>query len=216
MIYSNLNKRIFTSIILLILLYLIFKYNILLVYSVLVIGTLAILEFINIVKRIFKKKFFGNFINFFFILFVFSFSYLFLFFTMMDQIKILVFIIFLGCIASDIGGFIAGKIFKGPKLTRISPNKTISGAFGSLFLTIITMTTLFYLIKIDLKIAIIIISIITSILCQLGDLFFSYLKRKAKLKDTGKFLPGHGGVLDRLDGIFLGLPGGFISLIVFY
>ena len=68
----------------------------------------------------------------------------------------------------------------------------------------------------DLKIAIIIISIITSILCQLGDLFFSYLKRKAKLKDTGKFLPGHGGILDRLDGIFFGIPFGLISLILLF
>ena len=59
------------------------------------------------------------------------------------------------------------------------------------------------------------ISIITSISCQIGDLFFSYLKRKAKIKDTGKFLPGHGGVLDRVDGILLGFPTGLISLILF-
>ena len=78
------------------------------------------------------------------------------------------------------------------------------------------MSTLFYLIEADFKLTIVTISIVTSISCQIGDLFFSYLKRKAKLKDTGNFLPGHGGVLDRLDGIFFGLPSGFISLIIFY
>ena len=61
-----------------------------------------------------------------------------------------------------------------------------------------------------------IIAVITSAACQFGDLFFSFLKRKAKIKDTGNFLPGHGGILDRLDGIFLGLPLGYISLILFY
>ena len=63
---------------------------------------------------------------------------------------------------------------------------------------------------------ILIIAIITSIACQFGDLFFSFLKRKAKIKDTGNFLPGHGGILDRLDGIFLGIPIGFISVTIFY
>ena len=57
---------------------------------------------------------------------------------------------------------------------------------------------------------------ITSISCQLGDLFFSYLKRKAKVKDSGNFLPGHGGVLDRLDGILLGIPFGFLTLTLIF
>ena len=56
----------------------------------------------------------------------------------------------------------------------------------------------------------------TSLYCQLGDLFFSYLKRKAKLKDTGNILPGHGGVLDRLDGILFGIPLGFLTLILLF
>ena len=60
------------------------------------------------------------------------------------------------------------------------------------------------------------IGIVTSVFCQLGDLFFSYLKRKSKIKDTGNFLPGHGGVLDRIDGILLGIPFGFITLTVLF
>tara|TARA_S200000501_G_C20276088_1_gene505030 strand:+ start:164 stop:511 length:348 start_codon:yes stop_codon:yes gene_type:complete len=114
------------------------------------------------------------------------------------------------------GGFIFGKIFKGPKLSKISPNKTISGSIGSVLFTIIVLESLIYYLTNNLSFEIFFIAIITSVACQIGDLFFSFLKRKAKIKDTGKFFPGHGGVLDRLDGIFLGLPIGLISTILIY
>ena len=114
--------------------------------------------------------------------------------------------------ASDIGGFIFGKTFKGPKLTKTSPNKTYAGALGSIFLTMLIMAILFNFIMTQFTLKILIIALIVSITCQLGDLFFSFLKRKAKLKDTGNFLPGHGGILDRIDGILFGLPTGFITM----
>ena len=97
-----------------------------------------------------------------------------------------------------------------------SVQKTISGSIGSLILSSITLSFLFYYFLSKLDIGIILLGIITSISCQLGDLFFSFLKRKAKLKDTGNIFPGHGGVLDRLDGIFLGIPLGLITLIYLY
>ena len=109
-----------------------------------------------------------------------------------------------------------GKIFKGPKLISISPNKTFSGSLGSFILSIITINTLIYYYLEIINIKIFLLAILTSLGCQLGDLFFSLLKRKANLKDTGNLLPGHGGVLDRLDGIFFGLPVGFISFILIY
>ena len=118
----------------------------------------------------------------------------------------------LGCISSDLGGYIFGKIFKGPQLTKISPNKTISGSIGSILLSIGTISFFFFLITKEISLSIIILSMVNSISCQIGDLFFSFLKRKAKLKNTGTFLPGHGAVLDRLDGIFLGIPLSFIAL----
>ena len=124
------------------------------------------------------------------------------------------FIFLVGCIASDIGGFVFGKIFKGTKLTQISPNKTYSGALGSIIFTTTIVSFLFLNILKAFNLEIIIIGVITSIFCQFVDLLFSFLKRKANVKDTGNFLPGHGGVLDRLDGIFLGIPFGFFSLIL--
>ena len=130
------------------------------------------------------------------------------------QLKILVFILLFGCVASDIGGFICGKILKGPRITKISPNKTYSGAIGSIVFTYSTISILIYLININHSYKIFIISLVTSVTCQIGDLFFSYLKRKAKIKDSGNILPGHGGILDRIDGILLAVPVGLISLII--
>ena len=110
------------------------------------------------------------------------------------------------CIFTDIGGYIFGKIFKGPKLTKISPKKTYSGVFGSFFLPFITG-------QIPLKgTYFLTIVLLISLISQIGDLIISYFKRKAKLKDTGKILPGHGGLLDRIDGIIFVFP--FIYLII--
>jgi phosphatidate cytidylyltransferase len=118
-------------------------------------------------------------------------------------------------ILSDIGGLIFGKIFKGKKLTKISPNKTISGSLGSfvfsLFLVLIFETKLLeynYFI-------LFLITILISLTSQLGDLFISYLKRKAKVKDTSNLLPGHGGVLDRVDGIIFAIPIGVLLFNIF-
>ncbi len=121
---------------------------------------------------------------------------------------LLLYFIMTTCIFTDIGGYIFGKIFRGKKLTRISPNKTYSGLIGSFILSI-TVTIIFFKEYADLE-RIILISFIISIISQIGDLFISYLKRKAKVKDTGKILPGHGGILDRIDGLIFALPLGFL------
>ena len=120
---------------------------------------------------------------------------------------LLLYFIIITCISTDIGGYIFGKIFRGKKLTKISPNKTYSGLLGSFILSI-SVTIIFFKEYADLE-RIILISFIISIISQIGDLCISYLKRKAKVKDTGKILPGHGGILDRLDGVIFALPLGF-------
>ena len=121
----------------------------------------------------------------------------------------MVFLIFI-CIFSDIGGLLFGKFFKGKKLTKISPNKTISGSIGSFVLSLSLVPIFYFLLqdKFNNLGDLITLAILVSFFCQLGDLFISFLKRKAKVKDTGELLPGHGGVLDRIDGILFAVPIG--------
>ena len=109
-----------------------------------------------------------------------------------------------------------GKIFKGPKITKISPNKTFSGALGSIIFTCLVVSSSLFFFTNNFSQLVIILSVIISLSCQIGDLFFSFLKRKAKIKDTGTFFPGHGGILDRMDGILLGIPFGLISIIILH
>ena len=216
MILTNFQKRFYTSIVLLSIIFLIFKFNIILVYFLIILGVFSILEFMDVTKRLSINLFQLCFINFIFIFYVFIFCLNFFLFSNLAGLKIILLILLLACVASDIGGFIFGKIFKGPKLTKISPNKTYSGALGSIILSLITVLFLtYYFVQIiDLKI--VIVAIMTSIFCQIGDLIFSFLKRKARLQDTGKILPGHGGILDRLDGILLGVPLGFVTFVLMY
>ena len=216
MILSNLKKRFITSIFLIILLFLIFYSNFLLTYFLIVLGALSLVEFSNIIKKIIKNKVKLFFANFIFVIYIFIFCIIFSYFSNYLQIKLLLFLILIGCISSDIGGFIIGKLVKGPKLTRISPNKTISGSIGSILFTIVIYSTFIFYLTNNLSFKTFFIAILISIACQVGDLFFSLLKRKAKIKDTGNFLPGHGGILDRLDGIYLGIPVGLLSTIIIY
>ena len=216
MIFKDIKKRIATSLILFILIILIIKYNFILIFSLLILGIYSIIEFLDLTKKIFSKKINFLIINLIFIIYVFFFCFIFFFLTNFVQLKIIIFALLLGCVASDIGGFISGRIIKGPKLTKISPNKTISGAIGSIIFTCITFFSIIFYFSNYLNYKILIIGLIISIACQLGDLLFSFLKRKAKIKDTGKLFPGHGGVLDRLDGIFIGIPAGFISIVLLY
>jgi len=119
---------------------------------------------------------------------------------------------------SDIGGYVFGKIFKGKKLSKISPNKTYSGSIGSIFLSIFSLPIInlfqkFFFSKlfVDLyAIKYLFLTIFISVICQLGDLYVSYWKRKIKIKNISNFLPGHGGILDRIDGLI------FVLIITFF
>ena len=122
--------------------------------------------------------------------------------------------VILTCVATDIGGYIFGKVFKGPKLIKISPNKTYAGMFGGFFLSVISVNFFFnYAYELNLgyelrdftKEVIILVLLISSV-SQIGDLVVSYFKRKSKIKNTGKIIPGHGGLLDRVDGLIFAIP----------
>tara|TARA_Y100000816_G_scaffold184307_1_gene133591 strand:+ start:338 stop:916 length:579 start_codon:yes stop_codon:yes gene_type:complete len=187
-----------------------------LVLGLIIVGVVSLLEFFNIIKKLSKNYLISFFANSLFTIYIFLFCFLFFFFVNFYQLKIILFAILLCCIASDIGGYIFGKTLKGPKLTKISPNKTISGAAGSLISSLIIFSVYIYLNTGVFNNKILFVSLITSVSCQVGDLLISYLKRKAKIKNTGNLLPGHGGILDRVDGILIGLPIGFFSFILLY
>ena len=127
-----------------------------------------------------------------------------------DNLLIFFFIIII-CISTDIGGYTFGKLFKGPKLTKISPNKTYSGMIGSFIFAIIFSYSFFTFFNVKMYVVfqnlnIFLIIIMLSLVSQIGDLIISYFKRTSKLDDTGNLIPGHGGILDRIDGIIFVFP----------
>ena len=132
------------------------------------------------------------------------------------------------CIFTDIGGYIFGRTFKGPKLTKISPNKTYSGMFGGYFLSIIFMSLFFINLEFlfgytnievtgkELSLINFILILVISTASQFGDIIVSYFKRLSKIKDTGKIIPGHGGLLDRIDGMIFAFPTSYLIFKIFY
>jgi len=118
------------------------------------------------------------------------------------------------CVSTDIGGYVFGKLFKGPKLTKLSPNKTYAGMFGGYLLSLISVTTIPFF-KFDaMQLNEFLIVIAISSVSQIGDIIISYFKRLSKIKDTGKIIPGHGGLLDRVDGMIFAFPFTFIIIYV--
>ena len=208
---ENLTKRVFTSLLLLsILLLCLFlnRYSWLLLLTVA--SIISFIEFINLIKKIWKSKkstiFFFNIVSFFYLIFFIYSAY--------DFSRIAIIIVLLICIFSDIGGYVVGKSIGGKKLTKISPNKTISGSIGSFIFALIPLIYYYYYdVVYDYTIVywkLISFTFFISLICQTGDLFISYFKRKAKVKDTGSILPGHGGLLDRIDGIVFAIPAAFV------
>ena len=212
---SEIKKRIYTGSFLIMIFILMFLSKIIYLYTIIIVFVLAFIEFANISSRIFrKKKIYYLFSNIIFL----SYLSIVLMITFLGvngiHFKLVLYVILLTCIASDIGGITFGKIFKGPKLTNISPNKTISGSIGSFILSILISSFLLNLLFETNLLMNLLFGFIVSLSVQLGDLFFSYLKRKSFLKNTGNILPGHGGVLDRIDGILLGIPVGLIFIFI--
>ena len=138
-----------------------------------------------------------------------------------ESFKLFLFIVVI-CISTDIGGYIFGKIFKGPKLTKISPKKTYAGVIGSFLLSLVTALTFIHYFGTDSTklntegLPLLLMILFISLVSQIGDLIISYFKRKAKLKDTGKIIPGHGGILDRIDGLIFVFPALFILVLIIF
>ena len=224
---QNLIKRIITSVVLLFLFFIIsFSNKYIFIFSICFVGLIICIEANKIFLKLFEirshegsyiiKKFnfkflILNLITFFYIFFIFCyFSYK--IYLIQTPIFFLYFISI--CFFTDIGGYIFGKIIGGKKLTSISPNKTISGTIGSFIFSLIPLILFTSLDYFDLELGInnLIFCLIVSLISQIGDLSISYLKRRTNIKDTGKILPGHGGMLDRLDGIIFALPFSYLLL----
>ena len=221
MISKELQKRILSSIILIpISIFFIFQESIFFIFFLSLVFLASAYEWLKMSKNINIKM-----LGIIFLLFSFYLSYL---LRTENGFEFFLFVILIS-ILTDIGGYIFGKTFKGPKLTKISPKKTYAGVIGSFILSVFgglifyeNMTNVKDIIifkyisfepyGINLSLFILFIIIIISLISQLGDLTISYFKRIAKIKDTGKILPGHGGLLDRIDGIIFAVPTIYLIL----
>jgi phosphatidate cytidylyltransferase len=218
---TELKKRIFTSIILITLLSLMYFYTFILIISLIIIGVIVWIEFYALISKIFKKNTIKDkFLRFFYktiSLFYLSFLVYFLILVESHYLDLKIYILYsvLVAIFSDVGGLIIGKTFKGKKLTKISPNKTISGSVGSFFFSLLLIPLFMGQLASFNFLILILITLLISLISQLGDLFISFLKRKAKVKNTSDILPGHGGFLDRVDSIIFAIPLGIMLLNTF-
>ncbi|MDB4811598.1 phosphatidate cytidylyltransferase [Candidatus Pelagibacter sp.] len=227
---QNLLKRIITSIVLLFLLFFInFSHKYIFIFSILLLGILIYIEANNIFSKLIslqllKKKTLSETFNFRFLsLNIITFCYVFFVFCNLSfeihrsEGPIFFLYIISICFFTDIGGYVFGKLIGGKKLSKISPNKTISGTVGSFIFSIIPLILFlnFGYLNLEFNLTNILFSLLISLISQLGDLFVSFFKRKAKIKDTGKLLPGHGGVLDRVDGVLFAIPFSYFLLKLF-
>ena len=199
----NFIKRLLSSIIIIpLVFFFIFSENYLFVFFIIACLIVSIYEWHNLNLPNFIKYF-----GYFFILFSFYCFYE-LRYSNNDESFLNFLIIISACISTDIGGYIFGKIFKGPKLTKISPNKTFSGVGGGFFIPIIIIYfgLVFFDLSNNFNILLFFYIIFISFISQIGDLIISYCKRLSNVKDTGKLIPGHGGLLDRIDGMIFVFP----------
>ena len=221
MINTELKKRILSSLFLIpITFFFIFQNNFFFIFFLSIIFLVSSYEWIKM-----NKKDLIKIVGIYYLFFAFFMAYF-----LRDKFSLGIFILILIiCIFTDLGGYILGKIFKGPKLTKISPKKTYSGSLGGFVLSIISViiyikyttigeATYFNLLVLTNNNLVIdkmffLFILFISLISQIGDLIISYFKRLEKVKNTGKLLPGHGGLLDRIDGIIFAIPISYLLII---
>ena len=218
----ELKKRIITSLFLFILLILMYIYNYVLIIALIIISLIVWIEFFGLIMKIFyknnlKNKVFRLFFKGTSLIYLCLLSFLIvLIFSNENIYKFFAIYSLLVAITSDIGGMVFGKFFKGKKLAKISPKKTISGSIGAFVFSILLIFIFNKNFENYVFMKVLFFTVTVSFISQIGDLFISFLKRKANVKDTSDILPGHGGFLDRIDGIIFALPCGiFLSKFLF-
>ena len=212
---NELIKRILSSVVLIpIALFFIIKGSFLFNFFITICFLITVYEW----HKMSKNKFYNIFGHIFLL---FSFYCVYFVRSELEEKSLFIFLlILLICTSSDVGGYIFGKIFKGPKLTKISPKKTYAGVVGGYFLSIIfasilnnfsyLFTTNYTLNKKEEFVFVLMISTVS----QIGDIIISYFKRSSNIKDTGKLIPGHGGILDRIDGMIFAFPFFYIYILL--
>jgi len=218
---NELKKRLLTSVLLILLLAAMYHYSFVMIIALIFIAIIIWIEFYALISKILPSnnlkdkllRFLYKTISLLYlsllVYFIFAIE------SYYPNLKLYFLYSVLVAILSDIGGLVLGKTFKGKKLTKISPNKTYSGSIGS-FIFSFLLTPFFYKELIVYSFStLILITVLISLTSQLGDLFISFLKRKAKVKDTSDILPGHGGFLDRLDGMIFAIPVGILLFTIF-
>ena len=191
---SNFKKRLYVSLLAFPLIYILLYQKILSNLLILIVFLFCIFEWV----KIFKKK---NAIFFLGLIVLFAFLLSLLRIYNFEEFNLTFLWLIILTWLSDIGGYIFGKLFGGPKLTQISPNKTWAGAIGSIILSQFAFLIFFLNSDYKFNITIIFMQLFLSIIGQFGDILMSYIKRKNNKKDTSNFIPGHGGFLDRVDGL---------------
>ena len=211
---NELIKRMMTSLILfVVVIFCILINKIIFLIAVCMTAYLCFSEWCNINYKFFSGRFWNYFLirglGLFYLLFPFILGAFFLRGNSFESALFFIIVLCI-CICSDTGGYVFGNIIGGKKLTKISPNKTISGSIGSFIFSILPIFLIdlqnYIDINFDFSLKNILFCLIISLTCQLGDLFISYFKRLNKVKNTGSILPGHGGLLDRIDGIIFAIP----------
>ena len=204
----ELTKRTISSIILIFLsMFIIVKGGIIFNFFIFIVFSISIYEW----KKISYRNIFFNFGIFYLIIAFYS---IYKIRNDFNSEYIYILFVLIICISTDIGGFVFGKVLKGPKLTRISPKKTYSGVFGSYLSSLISIYIFndnFFKEYINISLfEIMMFTFLISTVSQLGDIFVSFFKRLSNLKDTGTIIPGHGGVLDRIDGMIFAFPFAYL------
>ena len=213
MIKEEIIKRILSSIILLpTVLFFIIKGSFLFNFFIFICFLITTYEWLKLSKNNLLKLFGTIFI-------VISFYSIFNIRNEFDRDYLHLLLVVIICVSTDIGGYVFGNIFKGPKLTKISPKKTYSGVIGSFLLSLI-FTNLFldFLSNVEtfeFTKEMFLFILLVSFVSQIGDIIISYFKRKSKIKDTGTIIPGHGGILDRIDGMIFALPFAYVFFLNF-
>ena len=216
MIKENFFKRIITSLVLISILFSMFISPMMMIVTIIIISSLSFYEFNRLFFKIFKSTFLKFLSSGLILLYLLSLVFIIFYIESVNILNPNYKLFFLYSvtisIASDLGGYFFGKLLKGKKLTKISPNKTVSGVIGAFIFSILIIPIFYTDLNFESTNLLFIATIFISLVSQLGDLFISFLKRLAKVKDTGNILPGHGGILDRVDGILFAAPVGLFLL----